>query len=122
MPANNRTRLEMTTLASMLKHNRWLLLAISLFLVTAFLLFDPKLYTGGDNAVYLVLAQSLARGTGYTDVHLPVPTSHTQYPPGFPALLAPLVLAFGGVNVLAAKLLVLVCGVIALVFAYRLLN
>jgi 4-amino-4-deoxy-L-arabinose transferase-like glycosyltransferase len=112
----------MPTLTRMLKHNRWLLLAIGLFLAISFLLFDPKLYTGGDNAVYLVLAQSLAGGTGYTDIHLPVPTSHTQYPPGFPALLAPLVLLFGGVNVLAAKLLVIVCGAVALVFAYRLLN
>jgi 4-amino-4-deoxy-L-arabinose transferase-like glycosyltransferase len=112
----------MTAIIRILKHNRWLLLAIGLFLVTAFLLFDPKLYTGGDNAIYMILAQSLARGTGYTDIHLPVPTSHTQYPPGFPALLALLVLLSGTVNVLAAKLLVFFCGVVALVFAYRLLG
>jgi hypothetical protein len=41
-----------------------------------------------DDGVYLVSAQSLAAGHGYTVESLPEPIAQTKYPPLFPALLA----------------------------------
>ncbi|KPK63554.1 hypothetical protein AMJ83_06510 [candidate division WOR_3 bacterium SM23_42] len=95
--------------------NRFLLLFVGIFLLLSLLLFDPKLFTGGDNAVYAILARSIARGKGYKDLYLPDEQPHTQYPFGFPLLLAPLVLIFG-TNVLMLKCLVLLTGVAAFYF------
>lgn len=47
----------------------------------------PTLHFGGDNAAYLALAESL-RGGGYRELWDPAARSHTQYPPGFPLMLA----------------------------------
>ena len=58
--------------------------------------FDPYLFTGGDNAQYYALARALATGQGYVDLVAPGAPPHTQYPPGFPALLVPLYLLFDG--------------------------
>jgi hypothetical protein len=55
--------------------------------------FTPAPHTGGDNATYLSLAESLARGSGYVEHWDPEGAPHTKYPPAFPLLLAGLVLA-----------------------------
>jgi len=80
------------------------------YLVLVVLLFDPKLDTGGDSAVYLILARSLAAGTGYVDGYLPGAPPHTQFPPGFPLLLSLPARAGPGADVLLAKLLVALAG------------
>lgn len=69
-------------------------------------LFDPKLHTGGDNANYVLLAESLLHPAhGYADSWAPgPPVPHTKYPPGYPALLATLIAVFGQ-NLLLLKLL-----------------
>jgi len=85
------------------------------------LLFDPKLHTGGDNAVYLILARSLAAGLGYANLHLPGAPAHTDYPPGFPALLALKQLLFGS-GTITAKLMVVLFGLAALLFIRLLLQ
>lgn len=92
---------------------------LGFFLLVAVLLFDPKLDTGGDNAVYLILAKSLVSGRGYSNLHLPGEPANTHYPFGFPGLLAGLFLLTGGVNVLAAKFLVMVTGVLAMLFTLK---
>lgn len=57
-------------------------------LVLALLFLDPTLHNGGDNAAYLALARSmLERGT-YQELWDPAMRSHTQYPPGWPLILA----------------------------------
>ena len=89
-------------------------------MVLSVLLFDPKPATFGDNATYLILGKSLAGGTGYRDLSLPDAPVHTQYPPGFPLMLAGITLLFGGVNVLASKLFVVLTGIGAMFFIYRL--
>jgi hypothetical protein len=100
---------------------RWLLpVLLGLYVVLSIVLFDPKLATFGDNAHYLILGKSLAAGKGYRDLNLPDAPVQTQYPPGFPLMLAGITLLFGGVNVLAAKLFVLLTGVGAMFFIYRL--
>jgi hypothetical protein len=100
---------------------RWLLPALlGLYVVLSVLLFDPKPATFGDNALYLILGKSLAEGTGYRDLYLPDAPAHTQYPPGFPLILAAITLVSGGVNVLAAKIFVVLTGIGAMFFIYRL--
>jgi hypothetical protein len=88
--------------------------------VLSVLLFDPKPATFGDNAIYMILGKSLADGTGYRNIYLPNAPVHTQFPPGFPLMLAGITLLFGGVNVLASKLFVVLTGIGAMFFIYRL--
>jgi hypothetical protein len=45
----------------------------------------------GDDAYYLTLAQALATGHGFVVLNLPWAPPETSVPPGFPAILAPLV-------------------------------
>ncbi|MBM3312958.1 phospholipid carrier-dependent glycosyltransferase [candidate division WOR-3 bacterium] len=92
---------------------------LGLYVVFSLLLFDPKPATFGDNARYLILGKALAQGAGYRDLHLPEAPEHTQYPPGFPLMLAAVTILGGGVNVPAAKLLVLLSGLAAMFFIYR---
>ncbi|MEA1997369.1 MAG: phospholipid carrier-dependent glycosyltransferase [Gemmatimonadota bacterium] len=87
-------------------HSRQVLL-VSLFfnLVLCLALFDPKPHTGGDNASYIILAESILRsGDGYSDNITPGPPKpHTQYPFGYSLLLAPLI-ALAGRSVVLLKL------------------
>jgi len=48
----------------------------------------PVPHTGGDNAAYLALAQSLREHGAYRELWDPAMRPHTQYPPGFPLILA----------------------------------
>jgi hypothetical protein len=89
-----------------------------LYIVLSILLFDPKLFTGGDNAVYIILAESIAKGSGYKNIYIPEQTPHTQYPFGFPLLLSLFVLIFG-TNVIALKFLIFMMGVCSFYFFYR---
>jgi 4-amino-4-deoxy-L-arabinose transferase-like glycosyltransferase len=50
--------------------------------------------TGQDDAIYVALARSLRQG-GYRDLFLIDAPVHSQYPPGYPALLAVAEAAFG---------------------------
>lgn len=61
-------------------------LALLHLLVALFALMPPP-FTGGDNAVYLSLGRSLLQG-GYHDLFDPGLPRHTQYPPGYPAIIA----------------------------------
>jgi hypothetical protein len=100
------------------KKNKFLLLFVCIYLLLSIFLFDPKLNTGGDNAVYIILAESIAGGKGYRNVHLPEEPPHTQYPPGFPLLLALPILIFGS-NIIILKCTVLLMGVGSVFFMYR---
>lgn len=52
------------------------------------LTFDPAPHGGGDNTAYLALARSLLDYGQYLELWDPARPPHTQYPPGFPAILA----------------------------------
>ncbi|MCU0606162.1 MAG: glycosyltransferase family 39 protein [Candidatus Edwardsbacteria bacterium] len=92
------------------------------FAVLSLLMFDPKPFVGGDNAAYVALSRSLAGGTGFSEIWTPQGGPHTQYPFGFPLLLAPFSLAgapyawyklipwLSGLLVLAALWLLLAAG------------
>jgi 4-amino-4-deoxy-L-arabinose transferase-like glycosyltransferase len=94
-----------------------LCVAVNLLLCLA--LFDPKLHTGGDSSSYVLLAESVLRvGDGYAQALEPGPPQvHTQYPPGYPLMLAPVV-ALAGRNFVLLKLLsVLLSAASVLLFA-----
>ncbi len=90
-----------------LENRFWLYFALAVALVLTFLFFDFKLSTGGDDATYVSLAKSLAEGVGYKDIWHPDHPPHTLVPPGYPALLVPLVFVFG-VHYFPLKLLSIV--------------
>lgn len=60
------------------------------YVVFSALLFDPKPFVGGDNAAYVALSGSLVQGRGLTEIWTPQQQPHTQYPFGFPLMLAPI--------------------------------
>ena len=70
---------------------RILLIIILLCVVSgtfAYLGFDNYPGTSGDNAEFVILARSLARGRGFSYINHPEERPATKYPPGFPLLLA----------------------------------
>jgi hypothetical protein len=56
--------------------------------ILAALSFHESPYTGGDDATYISLAQSLIESHTYTDIWDPALPPHTQYPPIFPIIVA----------------------------------
>lgn len=48
----------------------------------------PRPHDGGDNASYLALARSLRENGTYQELWDPAARAHTQYPPGWPLILA----------------------------------
>ncbi len=70
-----------------------------------------------DSATYISLAASIAEGKGYSYAGYP----HTKYPPGFPLLLAPIVV-LAGKNYLLMRLLMATCAVASVGMAYLLIR
>ncbi len=103
-------RVKLEKLESWIERNHRLVLALilgcSLFLCLA--LFDPKPNCGGDNASYIILAQSILQDHVYSmSSATGIQEPHTQYPFGYPLLLTPLIALFGS-NLLALKFFSLV--------------
>jgi hypothetical protein len=98
----------------------WLLVAtlVTLHVVLAVLVFDPKPFPGGDNAGYMILAESIETGQGFRDIHLPGAPRHGQYPPVYPTILA-IVSVLGG-GLIAFKLLSTILTATSLVFLFML--
>ncbi|HET9983643.1 MAG TPA: glycosyltransferase family 39 protein [Longimicrobiales bacterium] len=90
---------------------------VALHLLLAAWVFDPTVFTGGDNASYLSLARSLVEGHGYRSTWEPGAPLHTQYPPVFPALIA-LGLLLGLKPWVGLKLIVLAFSAVAVAFSY----
>jgi hypothetical protein len=94
--------------------------ALALFGALALLVFDPRLFAGGDNAVYYLLGKALASGRGYVTLYEPGDPPHSLYPPGYPILLVPIFWLFGG-SFVAGKALSLLASLAALALAARVL-
>ena len=60
----------------------WAGIAVALHVLLGLVLYDPTLFTGGDNAGYMILGDALRSFRGYLDLHLPETPLHTKYPPG----------------------------------------
>jgi hypothetical protein len=60
--------------------------ALHVFLMA--LAFNPTIFTGGDNGVYVALSRALVEQGRYISLHDPGLAPHTYYPPGYPLILA----------------------------------
>ena len=69
-----------------------LALVVAVHLIMGFVSSTPAVHTGGDNAAYLSLGQSLVRDGAYNELWHPGSPPHSQYPPVYPAFLAMLML------------------------------
>lgn len=98
---------------------RWALVGGVGSIALALAVFDPRVFTGGDNAAYYALAEALATGRGYVDLVAPGAPPHTQYPPGFPLVLVPFHWIFGG-SYVALKLASMMAAGLALWGAWAL--
>lgn len=87
-------------------------------LALALALFDPRMFTGGDNAVYYALAEALATGRGYVDLIAPGQPLHAVYPPGYPTFLVPFHWLFSG-SIVGMKVASLVAAAVALWALWR---
>jgi 4-amino-4-deoxy-L-arabinose transferase-like glycosyltransferase len=82
-------RIQSKSAASRLHHpDIWLLAILAMHGLLAFLLFNPQPFTGGDNAHYMILAESIGTGQGYRDLHVVGAPVHAKYPPLYPVVLA----------------------------------
>lgn len=92
-----------TAMQSLSKYRLLFILLLGLLLVV--LRLNTHLEPAGDNATYIILAQSLITGRGYRMISDPRSPAMALYPPGYPLMLAG-VLAMTGTarNLLAAIL------------------
>ncbi len=99
------------------------LILILLNILLAFLIFDPRLFLGGDNVTFIILAHSLLEGQGYRDLSNPDKPVFIGSPPGYPVFLTFLMLIFGNsADVILFKLASLGLSCITLYFFYRILQ
>lgn len=94
-------------LTARLPHGR--IVAGVVFLGLAALALNPYVSTVIDDAHFMLLARSLARGRGYRDIAYVGAPPHTYLPFGLPVLLTPTAWLFSQ-SVLAHKLVVVLCG------------
>lgn len=81
-------------------------------------IFDTKLFLGGDNADYYLLANALASGEGYVNIHLPGFPPANHFPPGYPFLMS-LMIRIGFESVMAMKIF---NGILLLLSSYLLFH
>ncbi len=91
----------------------WALVGGVVAMAVALAVFDPYLFTGGDNVAYYALTRALATGQGYVNLIAPGARPETVYPPGYPALLVPFYWVFGG-SIVGLKIQSLLAGAIVL--------
>jgi hypothetical protein len=93
------------------------LVLVLVHLLLAWAVFDPTVFTGGDNAAYLSLARSLIQRHAYLSLWEPLAPAHTQYPPVFPGMIA-LGLFLGLKSWAGIKLIVVLCSTAAVTLTY----
>lgn len=81
-------------------------------------IFDAKLFLGGDNADYYLLANALASGEGYVNIHLPEAPPANHFPPGYPFLMS-LLIRVGIESLMAMKIF---NGILLLLSSYLLFH
>jgi 4-amino-4-deoxy-L-arabinose transferase-like glycosyltransferase len=69
------------------------------------------IFGGGDNAEYILLAQSLAKGEGYTNFYVYPLGPHVKYPPFFPLMLAVIFVLFGE-KIILVKIMISCCAAV----------
>jgi hypothetical protein len=104
--------------SNLISKNKFILIILFVYLILSAALFDPKISPGGDNAVYVILAESMISGKGYRNLYLPDEPQHALYPFGFPLILALPVLVFGS-NVFILKIFIVLTGIGMVYFLYK---
>lgn len=88
----------------------------------AFLRFDSlQIGTSYDDAKYIILAESLAKGEGYQLINFPRPQIERNFPPGWSLLLSPFTLAFPK-NYDALKVVSLILWLASIYLVYKLFS
>lgn len=88
-------------------------------LAVVLLLLAPTPHDGGDNAAYLALARSLLEDGSYRELWEPGAPAHTQYPPGWPLVVAgALSLGIGGWTGLKAIVALFSAAAVALAYLW----
>lgn len=82
------------------KSNLALILLLLITAICYIYVFDKKLSLNGDNVTYYLLGQSIASGNGYSEIWTSENKPHTQYPPGYPAIMS-IIIRFSPENELA---------------------
>lgn len=85
---------------------RWfsILLLVLVFIGLYSRIYDPKLNLGGDNINYYTLGIALSSGRGYVHIESPDQRAASHFPPGYPSIIALVILLTGG-GFTAVKLL-----------------
>ncbi len=91
-----------------------------LYAISAFLLFNPQLFQGGDNIVYMILSKSIMQYHKYADLHLEGTPAHTKYPFGYPLLLG--LWSFISHNTIWMKILSVLLGAIGIFFISKIIR
>ena len=74
------------------KSNLALILLLLFTTICYIYVFDKKLSLNGDNVTYYLLGRSIASGNGYSEIWTSENKPHTQYPPGYPAIMSIIIL------------------------------
>lgn len=98
-------------------HKKFIFFAI-IYMLLSITLFDCKLFSGGDNARYIILAQSISQGKGYKELWDPDEPEHTLYPPLLPIILSIPIVIFG-YNLMLLKFVIVLFGLGTLYFVYK---
>ena len=117
--SGNASSAKSVTLARWIEKNRLpvTITALAVHLLLCLVMFDPKLHTGGDNAAYILLAESILRlGDGYSlNMNPGAPSPHTLIPLGFPLLLTLPLIVFAK-SVVAFKAFITLCSLGSVLF------
>lgn len=106
------------TLIVLIPRDRWVWGAAGLFLLLGSLSLNYGMLYTPDSIRYLIWAQSLSQFDGFVDLASAEPTRYVIHAPLYSLLLAPFIGIFSW-DVLVAKILTLLAGVMFLLIAYR---
>lgn len=81
----------------------YLVLIISIFIISYSYIFDEKLDLNGDNTTYYMLAESISQGKGYVWIGSPEYPPTNNFPPGYPAFMT-LIMTFISDSFIAQKI------------------
>lgn len=101
-----------------LNKHKCLLIFSLVYVLLSVLTFDVHLFTGGDNVVYVILAESIVSGHGYRNIHLAGEPEHAKFPIAFPLILSLFMVVFGK-SFIVFKLFVLFTGLVSVYFMYK---
>jgi len=96
----------------------WLVAILAAHAALALLLFNPQPFTGGDNAHYMILAESISTGQGYRDLHVVDAPLHAKYPPLYPLALSVVRSSGGGLVAFKALSIAFTTASLAFLFLF----